>query len=445
MPERSPFKNQSPLKKNVAFFWHRRDLRNTDNAGLFHALKENKNVIPVFIFDTNILHDLDDKKDARVHFIFQEIQRLKAEYEKLGSSLLVKYGRPIDIWKELMKEFEVLAVYTNRDYEPYAQNRDKLIYDLLISKKIEFKGYKDHVIFEKNEVVKNDGTPYTVYTPYSKIWLAKINEFYLRSYPVNKYHSSLYKTKPFDLPTLKEIGFEKNALIFPDRKTPVEILKNYHLTRDVPSVNGTSRLSVHLRFGTISIRALAKRAQELNPKFLNELIWRDFYHCILFHFPHTVHSCFKSKYDQIQWLNDQAQFELWCKGKTGYPLVDAGMRELNTTGYMHNRVRMVVSSFLTKHLLIDWRWGEAYFAKKLLDYDLAANIGGWQWAAGCGCDAAPYFRVFNPALQAKRFDPENKYIKKWVPEFGSDKYAKPMVEHEFARKRILEVYKKALL
>lgn len=432
------------MKKEISVFWHRRDLRNFDNAGLFHALKENKNVLPLFIFDTEILNDLEDKGDARVNFIYKEIAHLKASYEKLGSSLLVKFGKPIDIWKELMNEFNLHAVYSNRDYEPYAQNRDKLVYELLRSKKIEFKGYKDHVIFEKNEVVKNDATPYTVYTPYSKMWLAKINAFYLSPYPVSKYHSSLFKTKPIAFPALKEIGFKENKISFPDRKSPAQIIKNYHLTRDIPSVNGTSQLSIHLRFGTISIRELAREAKKLNAKFLNELIWRDFYQCILFHFPHTVHSCFKPKYDLIPWRNDEKQFKQWSLGKTGYPLVDAGMRQLNETGYMHNRVRMVVSSFLTKHLLIDWRWGEAYFAKKLLDYDLASNIGGWQWAAGCGCDAAPYFRVFNPSLQAKRFDPESIYIKKWVPEFGTTKYIEPMVEHEFARNRILEVFKKAL-
>ncbi len=432
------------MKKEISVFWHRRDLRNFDNAGLFHALKQNKNVLPLFIFDTDILNDLEDKKDARVNFIYKEIVHLKASYEKLDSSLLVKFGKPIDIWKELVNEFNLRAVYSNRDYEPYAQNRDKLVYELLKSKKIEFQGYKDHVIFEKNEVVKNDRTPYTVYTPYSKIWLAKISAFYLSSYPVSKYHSSLFKTKPLELPTLKEIGFKKNEMNFPARKSPLEIIKKYHLSRDIPSVNGTSQLSIHLRFGTISIRELAREAKKLNVKFLNELIWRDFYQCILFHFPHTVHACFKPKYNHIPWRNDETQFKQWCIGQTGYPLVDAGMRQLNETGYMHNRVRMVVSSFLTKHLLIDWRWGETYFAKKLLDYDLASNIGGWQWAAGCGCDAAPYFRVFNPSLQAKRFDPEFIYIKKWVPEFGTNKYIEPIVEHEFARKRILEVFKKAL-
>ena len=432
------------MKKEISIFWHRRDLRNFDNAGLYHALKESSNVLPVFIFDTEILNDLDDKADARVNFIYNELLALKKEYEKLGSSIAIEIGKPIDVLKKLSEEYTIKQVFTNRDYEPYAQKRDKTLHDFFTKKNILFKGFKDQVIFEKNEVIKGDGTPYTVYTPYSKKWLEKLTPFYLKPYPCEKYYAALIKTKPFPTPPLSAIGFETCKITFPPKKTPEKIIKEYHLTRDIPSVNGTSQLSIHLRFGTISIRQLAHAAKKLNDKFLNELIWRDFYQAILFHFPETPHSAFKKKYDQIPWRNNEAEFKKWCDGVTGYPLVDAGMRQLNETGYMHNRVRMVVSSFLVKHLLIDWRWGEAYFAKKLLDFDLASNVGGWQWAASSGCDAAPYFRVFNPTLQAQRFDPNNLYIKKWVPEFGTKNYPAPMVDHEFARKRVLEVYKKAL-
>ncbi|HLP13971.1 MAG TPA: deoxyribodipyrimidine photo-lyase [Flavobacteriales bacterium] len=429
---------------SISIFWHRRDLRNFDNAGLYHALKENKNVLPLFIFDSTILDELEDKTDARVNFIYNEIERLKTAYEKQGSSLLVKFGKPLDVWKLLISEFDIKAVFTNRDYEPYAQDRDKDVYTFLQKKKIDFKGYKDHVIFEKNEILKPDSTPYSIFTPYSRKWLEKLDAFYLKSYPTEIYFKSLFKTKPLKMLSLGEIGFKKTGIAFPGRETPLAILKKYETTRDLPAVNGTSRLSIHLRFGTISIRQLATQARKLNAKFFGELIWRDFYQMILFHYPSTVTHAFKPKYDRIKWRNNETEYDLWCQGKTGYPLVDAGMRELNTTGHMHNRVRMVVASFLTKHLLIDWRWGEAYFAKKLLDFELASNVGGWQWAAGCGCDAAPYFRVFNPALQTKKFDPEFTYIKKWVPEFGTEKYCKPIVEHEFARKRILEVFKNAL-
>jgi deoxyribodipyrimidine photo-lyase len=432
------------LKTEITVFWHRRDLRDFDNAGLFNALKENKNVLPILIFDTDILNDLEDKFDARVTFIHTHVHELKSAYEKKGSSLLIKIGNPLAVFKELTKEYKIKNVYTNRDYEPYAQKRDKNIFEFLKTKNIAFKGYKDHVIFEKDEVVKPDGNPYSIYTPYSKKWLEKLNSYYLKSYPVEKFSSSFLKTKPLPTVELKEIKFQKSEIPFPSTEIPSNIIKGYENTRDIPSINGTTRLSVHLRFGTISIRHLAAAAKKLSSKFFNELIWRDFYQMIMFHHPQTVNSAFKPKYDQIIWRNNTTEFDQWCKGKTGYPLVDAGMRQLNETGYMHNRVRMVVSSFLTKHLLIDWRWGEAYFAKKLLDYELASNVGGWQWAAGCGCDAAPYFRVFNPASQAKRFDPDNIYIKKWVPEFGTNKYVAPIVEHDFARKRILEVFKNAL-
>lgn len=428
----------------ITIFWHRRDLRIHDNAGLYHALKSKYPVLPVFIFDRNILDKLEDKDDARVSFIHQQLQELKKQYEQSGSTLHVFYGKPNEIWKEIVNTYSVKEVYCNRDYEPYAQERDKSVFEFLSSQNIPFKGFKDHVIFEKNEVLKDDGKPYTVYTPYSKKWKSKLNDFYLKSYPTEKYLSNLCRTNSLRLISLEEIGFKPTAISFPDKIAREEIIKNYHATRDLPAIKGTSRLSVHLRFGTISIRELARKAKALNEKYLNELIWRDFYQAILFHFPHTVNKAFKPEYDKIQWLNNEKEFLLWCQGKTGYPIVDAGMRELNATGFMHNRVRMIVASFLTKHLLIDWRWGEAYFAKKLLDFELASNVGGWQWAAGCGVDAAPYFRVFNPALQTEKFDKDLKYIKQWVPEYGTSAYPKPIVDHKMARERVLNTYKKAL-
>jgi deoxyribodipyrimidine photo-lyase len=430
--------------KNITIFWHRRDLRIHDNAGLYHALKSKHPVLPIFIFDRNILDKLEDKADARVEFIHQYISDLKHQYESFGATLKLFYGKPDEVWKEILNNYSVAEVYCNRDYEPYAQQRDKAVFDFLDSKNIPFKGFKDHVIFEKNEVLKDDGKPYTVYTPYSKKWKAKLNDFYLKPYPTEKYLKNLLKTQSDKLISLEEMGFKPSGIPFPEKSTPVEIIINYHATRDLPAIKGTTRLSVHLRFGTISIRELATTAKGLNEKYLNELIWRDFYQMILFHFPHTVNKAFKPEYDKIQWLNNEKEFKTWCEGKTGYPIVDAGMRELNATGFMHNRVRMIVASFLTKHLLIDWRWGEAYFAKKLLDFELASNVGGWQWAAGCGVDAAPYFRVFNPALQTEKFDKELKYIKKWVPEYGTSAYPKPIIDHKIARERVLKTYKEAL-
>lgn len=432
------------MKEKIAIFWHRRDLRIDDNAGLFHALKSGFKVLPLFIFDEEILSQLEDRKDARVNFIHQEIEALKAEYEKNKSSLLVKCGKPFEVWKNLINEFEIAAVFTNRDYEPYAQERDKQIFEFLNAQNIPFKGFKDHVIFEKNEVLKDDGKPYTVFTPYSNKWKAKMTPFYLKSYPTEKYIHNLYECTKLPLLSLSDIGFEPSAIPFPERITPEKIIANYHNTRDIPSINGTTRLSLHLRFGTISIRKLAISAQKGNVKYLNELIWRDFYQMIIFHFPHSVERAFKPDYDKIEWRNNESEFKKWCEGKTGYPIVDAGMRELNATGFMHNRVRMIVASFLTKHLLIDWRWGERYFAAKLLDFELASNIGGWQWAASSGCDAAPYFRVFNPELQTEKFDKELKYIKKWIPELNTNQYPKPIVEHKFARERVLKVFKDAL-
>jgi len=429
---------------STALFWHRRDLRITDNAGLFKALKSCQSVHAVFVFDQTILTHLP-KNDQRVLFIYQNIKALKNAYQQLGSDLTVLYGDPLNVIPELAQKLEVSCVYTNRDYEPRAIERDQHVFEALKSMQIDFKGAKDQVIFEKGEVVKDDGKPYTIYTPYSRKWKAKLNAYFLKSYPTETYLHNMAKKPATALISLEEMGFAADQTQhFPDNQTPIEVLKKYHLQRDTPSIAGTSRLSMHLRFGTISIRKLAREALQTNEKFLNELIWRDFYQMILFHFPQTTEKAFKPAYDHIVWENNETDFKAWCAGKTGYPLVDAGMRELNETGFMHNRVRMVVASFLTKHLLIDWRWGERYFAEKLHDFELASNIGGWQWAAGCGCDAAPYFRVFNPEAQQKKFDPNYLYIKKWVPEFGTAQYVQPIVEHKFARERILSRFKAAL-
>ncbi|WP_291722407.1 cryptochrome/photolyase family protein [Bernardetia sp.] len=434
-------------KKQIAIFWFRRDLRLDDNAGLYHALRSNFEVLPLFIYDTDILEQLEDKDDARLTMIYRYLKKIKEELEskKIGSSLCIKIGKPIEIYKELTKEYEIKEVYTNHDYEPYAKIRDENIKEFLGGKDIAFKTFKDQVIFEKDEVLKDDGEPYVVYTPYSKKWKSKLKPFYLKPYPTGKYFDNFYKTTHFDFPTYEQIGFEANrSPHIPSDEIPEDIIKNYEETRDFPAKEGTSRLSPHLRFGTISIRKLAKVAKETNEKYFNELIWREFYMSILYHYPKVVDTAFREKYDRIPWRNNEEEFEKWCEGKTGYPLVDAGMRQLNETGFMHNRVRMVVASFLTKHLLIDWRWGEAYFARKLLDYELSSNNGGWQWAAGSGVDAAPYFRIFNPESQLKKFDKNQKYIRTWIEEIDTKNYPKPIVEHKVARERALKTYKGAL-
>jgi deoxyribodipyrimidine photo-lyase len=425
-------------------FWFRRDLRLQDNAGLYHALKEGKPVLPLFIFDKNILDDLEDKRDRRVDFIHRRLAQINGELMKLGSSLLVKHGTPLDVFSALVKEFPVEKVFTNRDYEPYAKERDSAVEALLRSASISFHHFKDHLIFEGHETLKDDGTPYTVYTPYSKRWKLRLEDSEPVSFPSEKFFSHFLKTKPFPFPSLEDIGFKKTDLIIPPESVSEDLIRNYEHTRDFPGLNGTSRLSVHLRFGTVSIRKEMRRARKLSAKFFNELIWREFYSSILQHFPRVVTQAFKPEYDHIPWRNNEKEFEAWCEGKTGFPMVDAGMRELNATGYMHNRVRMITASFLTKDLLIDWRWGEAYFARKLLDYELASNNGGWQWAASSGVDAAPYFRIFNPTEQARRFDPELTYIRKWIPEVDSLNYPAPIVDHHAARDRALNVYQEGL-
>ena len=443
------------MKKKIAIAWFRRDLRLEDNAAFYYALKSGIPVLPAFIFDTNILDDLSDKKDARVTFLNDTINSLSKALQDLNSSILVGYGDPKKVWKKWLKEYTIEKVFVNRDYETYAINRDEEVKGLLDENNISFHDYKDHVIFEKNEVTKDDGLPYTVFTPYSKKWKAKLltrlkkgndvtSSYFFKSYPNKKYFKNLVKVKPFPIPTLKKMGFEKSDIKIPSKTVQQKIIKQYGDNRDFPAKNGTSRLGIHFRFGTISIREKARKSVKMSSVYLSELIWRDFYSQILYHFPHVITGPFRAKYDAIPWRNNKKEFDLWCAGQTGYPIVDAGMRELNTTGQMHNRVRMVVASFLTQHLLIDWKWGEAYFAEKLLDFDLASNNGGWQWAAGCGTDAAPYFRIFNPESQMKKFDKELKYIKQWVPEYGTDAYVEPMVDHKEARERCLVTYKAAL-
>ncbi len=444
----------------INLFWFRRDLRLNDNAGLYHALHSNLPVLPLFIFDQNILNDLDNRRDGRVEFIHNAIENLKTQLRSLGSDLLVIYGKPEALWPEILRQYAVKAVFTNRDYEPYAEQRDGTLEKLLSTNNIPFHTFKDHVLFEKDEVLKDDGKPYTVFTPYSKKWRAKLESrmwkqqdnngetetlsYFLASYPNQKYFNNFWSGKTEDTPSLKVMGFEPSGMTFPPDQVAQSLIKNYDKRRDFPAVDGTSRLGIHYRFGTISIREKARKAQALNTTYLNELIWRDFYSQILAHFPHVANQSFKPAYDRIPWREAPADFQRWCEGKTGYPIVDAGMRQLNATGFMHNRVRMITASFLTKHLLIDWRQGEAYFAKKLLDYDLASNSGGWQWAAGCGTDAAPYFRIFNPSEQTKKFDPDLRYIRRWVPEYGTPTYPNPMVDHKMARERCLETYKAAL-
>ena len=425
----------------VAFFWFRRDLRLEDNIGLYHALSSNYSVIPLFIFDADILEKLP-KDDARVTFIHQTLSQINTKLKESKSSLLIKHGKPLEVWKSLFKDFQIEKVFFNHDYEPYALERDKQVTEMLNNNGVEVASFKDQVIFEKNEVLKNDGDPYTVYTPYKNKWLDTFKlEEHTRSYNSCSLLNNLYK-KGFEFLELEDLGFTESRIKV--EPYDLSVLSNYQKTRDYPSIDGTSKLSPYLRFGLLSIRQLVKKAHNENPVFLSELIWREFFMQILFHFPKVVTNSFRKKYDNIKWRNNKEEFEKWCKGITGYPMVDAGMRELNETGYMHNRVRMIVASFLCKHLLIDWRWGEAYFAEKLLDYELASNNGNWQWAAGTGCDAAPYFRIFNPTTQIKKFDKNLKYINKWVPDLNDLTYPDKIVDHKQARERALEAYKTAI-
>lgn len=429
---------------SVNVFWFRRDLRLTDNTGLYYALKEETPVLPIFIFDPNILLLLDDKTDARVTFIHQTLLGLKTQLEAKGSSLYILHSTPEEAFKKLLSEFNVKSVFTNRDYEPYAVQRDNAVRGLLKEKEIGFYAFKDQVIFEKDEIQTDTGGHYKVFTPYKNKWLGKWGSLKLEAHPEADLSGGFHSLNPLPAPTLEDIGFVRSSIPIPAATFSENIISNYDKTRDYPAVDGTSRLGIHLRHGTISVRAAARKASELNQTWMNELIWREFYQMILHSFPHVVNGAFKPQYDHIPWRNNEEEFAKWCEGMTGYPIVDAGMRELNQTGYMHNRVRMVVASFLTKHLLIDWRWGEAWFAKKLLDFELASNNGGWQWAAGTGTDAQPYFRVFNPDSQTEKFDKDKKYIRQWVPEYDGKNYVKPIVDHKFARQRAIDTYKEAL-
>nr|WP_319569763.1 deoxyribodipyrimidine photo-lyase [uncultured Draconibacterium sp.] len=423
----------------INIVWLRRDLRFTDNTALQQALKSDNRTAVLFIFDTNILDELD-KNDARVTFIHQQLTKLDKQLREINSGLFVKTGKPLKIWQELIRELEIGAVHFNRDYEPYATARDEQIKQLLQKNNIAVSSHKDQVIFEPHEVLKANGTPYTVFTPYKNKWLKHFNPQHIKV--VEKLKTNAFATIDSSLPSLDKIGFQKSDIKVQDYD--LSVVENYSETRNFPAIRGTSYLSVHLRFGTVSIRQIVQQKYKQSPDFLSELIWREFFMQILFHFPRVVKENFRTKYNGIQWRNDKKEFERWCKGQTGYPIVDAGMRELNKTGYMHNRVRMITASFLCKHLLIDWRWGEAYFAKKLLDFELSSNNGNWQWSAGTGCDAAPYFRIFNPTEQVKKFDKEMRYIKKWVPEFQELTYPTPMVDHKMARNRALETYKKGI-
>lgn len=434
------------MKPVINIFWFRRDLRWHDNVGLYHALKADCPVLPIFIFDTEIIDPLP-KNDARVTFIFDTLQKLSSVAEqKYHSGIALFYGATSTVFSQLESLYTIQTVFTNHDYEPYAINRDCELARVLKEKNIGFKSFKDQVIFEKDEVVKSNGQPYLVYTPYMKSWKAKFKQTPLTSFASEQLLNKLMTLPERPQLRLEDMGFTRTIQAVEDYNINLALIKNYASTRNFPEKAGTSRLGPHLRFGTVSIRNIMQRAVSAkNETFWQELIWREFFMQILWHFPQTLTRSFKPKYDGIKWRNNPLEFKAWCAGKTGYPLVDAGMRELNKTGYMHNRVRMLTASFLCKHLLVDWRWGEAYFAKKLHDYDLASNLGNWQWVAGCGVDAAPYFRIFNPLLQAKKFDKNNEYIKKWVPEYQDPSYPSPIVAHAYARERCLETFKQALL
>ena len=430
-------------EKEVAICWLRRDLRLQDQTALYKALRSGYPVLLLFIFDSDILNRLPDRKDRRVTFIYEHLLRLNRELEEFHASLLVLHGRPLQVFEDLVKQVNIRAVFTNRDYEPYAIRRDQEVEEFLQNRQIAFNSYKDQVIFEGAEILKPDGSPYTVYTPYSKKWREKYHTNPPSESPSEAHLDKLQHVPQLRIMELEEIGFQKADMAISDPLLDAGLISSYHKTRDIPGISGTTRAGVHLRFGTYSVRKLVSLARQWNEVWLNELIWREFFMMILYHFPQVVDQNFRRKYDRLQWRNNEAEFERWRRGETGYALVDAGMRELNQTGWMHNRVRMVTAGFLTKHLLIDWRWGEAYFAEKLLDYELASNNGNWQWAAGTGCDSAPYFRIFNPITQLQKFDPDLKYVKKWIPNY-KEGYLAPVVEHKMARERALETYKRAL-
>ncbi len=430
------------MKSKISVFWFRRDLRVEDNVGLYHALQSDHPVLPIFIFETDILDKLESKHDRRVDYIHQALSAIDEQLKAYNSALKTYHGNPLEVFKSLLEEYDIQSVFCNRDYEPQAIERDASIFYYLQERNIPLKAYKDQVIFDKKDILKNDDTPYVVYTPYARKWREKLTAKDYQAYQPDL--KNLLQQNSSNIHTLNDIGFEKTNILYTKPELDAQIINEYDKQRDYPALQGTTRLATALRFGTISIRKCVAFALQHNQTWLGELIWREFYMQILYHFPHVVNKPFKPKYEFIEWRIDEEGFKKWCEGKTGYPIVDAGMRELNQTGFMHNRVRMITASFLCKHLLIDWSWGEAYFAKKLDDYDLSANNGNWQWVAGSGCDAAPYFRVFSPMAQTDKFDKNLKYIKKWVPELNTSKYPEPMVEHKFARERVLAAYAKAL-
>ena len=434
------------IKEDFCLFWFRRDLRTVDNHGLFEALRSAWPVLPLFVFDRHILDELPTKVDARVHFIHSALGEIKDKLEEKSGSLLVYHSTAEKAFEQLIQAHgkHLKAVYTNRDYEPYARARDEQIGRMCQEAGIAFHSYKDQVLFEQSEILTKQDSPYSVFTPYSRQWFDRLKEDMLTPFRSEDHLEKTLSTPPKPMPNLQEMGFAESRINFPSKQVRRDILEQYHQKRDYPAEEATSRMGVHLRFGTISVRQLAAKAIQHSKTYLNELAWREFYMMILYHHPRVVDQAFKPKYDFVEWRNKEEEFERWCEGNTGYPIVDAGMRQLNQTGYMHNRVRMIVASFLTKHLLIDWRWGERYFADQLLDYELASNNGGWQWAAGSGTDAQPYFRIFNPWSQEKKFDPEQHYIKKWVPEYGTSAYPEPMVDHKQARQRALDTYKAGL-
>ncbi|UOQ96139.1 DNA photolyase family protein [Hymenobacter sp. 5317J-9] len=434
----------------ICLFWHRRDLRIHDNVGLAAALASGLPVLPLFIYDQKILDHLPDKADARLMFIHDEVEKLAAETEKAGGTFLARYGEPLKVLEQLVKDFDVAAVHTNEDYEPYATERDTAVAKLLKKHDVEFHTYKDQVIFAKEEIMTKSGTVPKVFGAYLKAYTAKLTDELLEPAKSKKLFKKEHlqhvsKEKAGARPTLNSMGFERREQDIPPVKLPAEsVVRNYHKTRDTPAnEHGSTRESLNLRFGTLSVREVMKQAKELNPKLLAEIIWRDFFMMLLWHFPNTATESYDPKMRHIPYRNNEDEFKAWCEGRTGYPLVDAGMRQLNKTGYLPNRVRMTVAGFLTKHLFIDWRWGEKYFADKLLDYDMANNVGNWQWMAGTGAISAPWFRVYSPESQQAQVDPEMKYVKRWVLEVGTAKYPKPIVEHKFARERAVEAIRAA--
>ena len=430
------------MKSKITLFWFRRDLRWHDNHALYRALNASENVVPIFIFDENILDELP-KDDARLTFIHEILNNLSNT--KIQLKISCYYGKPEIVFEELIHNNEIEAVFTNHDYEPYAIQRDNNIAQLLEQNGIGFYTFKDHVIFEKAQILKDNGSPYVVYTPYMKAWKAKFIKEPIQSYKSELLLDKVSTSFDYRMVTLSEMGFLKATQKVAAFRLSPDLIENYEATRNFPARNSTSKLGPHLRFGTVSVREVVRQAtQESNEIFWQELIWREFFIQILWHYPHTQHKAFKPKYDRIAWRNSPEEFKKWCEGKTGYPIVDAGMRELNSTGFMHNRVRMITASFLCKHLLIDWRLGEAYFAIKLHDYEMASNVGNWQWVAGSGVDAAPYFRIFNPTTQLQKFDKDHQYVKKWVPEYQDPSYCLPMVDHRDARERCMKVYKEGL-